>query len=142
MIANAKKAVAGADGARAARLLPVLPEKLRQLRSLGLPLALGSDVGSPLQFQGGGIWWELEGWRTFGASAHDALVAATDGGARVLRATDVGRLAVGARADFVLYRGNVEDGPFELARVLTVGKDGVLYVDQGRWVGPPIARQP
>jgi len=134
-VANAKKALEGPDGARARRLMPVLPAKLRQLRGLGLPVALGSDTGSPLHFQGGAIWWELEGWRAFGASAHDALVAATDGGARVLRATDVGRLAVGARADFVLYRGDVEQGRFDQGRVLAVGKEGVLFVEDGRWIG-------
>jgi imidazolonepropionase-like amidohydrolase len=133
-VANARKALDGPDGARARRLVPVLPAKLRQLRGLGLPIALGSDTGSPLHFQGGAIWWELEGWRAFGATAHDALVAATDGGARVLRATDIGRLAPGTRADFVLYRGDVEQGPFDLARVLAVGKDGVLFVEDGRWI--------
>jgi imidazolonepropionase-like amidohydrolase len=52
----------------------------------------------------------------------------------VLRATDIGRLAPGTRADFVLYRGDVEQGPFDLARVLAVGKDGVLFVEDGRWI--------
>ena len=72
---------------------------------------------------------------TCGISHRDALVAATEGSARVLQATDIGRLAVGDRADFVLYRGNVEDGGFEQARVLAVGKGGVLYVTNGRWAG-------
>jgi hypothetical protein len=31
----------------------------------------------------------------------------------------------------------VEDGAFELSRVLAVGKDGVLFVTGGRWTGPP-----
>lgn len=53
----------------------------------------------------------------------------------VLRATDVGRLAVGARADFVLYRGDVEQGRFDQGRVLAVGKEGVLFVEDGRWIG-------
>jgi imidazolonepropionase-like amidohydrolase len=137
---NAKKALTGSDADRAQRLVPLMPGKFQQLRSLGLPMAVGSDAGSPLHFQAGAIWWELEAWRAAGVSHRDALVAATDGGARVLRATDIGRLAVGSRADFVLYRGNVEDGAFEQARVLAVGKSGVLYVTDGRWTGPPIRR--
>ncbi len=40
----------------------------------------------------------------------------------------------------MLYRGNVEDGAFEQGRVVAVGKDGVLFVADGRWVGPPVPR--
>jgi imidazolonepropionase-like amidohydrolase len=138
VLANARTALAGADAERARRLWPHVPGKFAQLRSLGLPMALGSDAGSPLHFQGGAIWWELEAWRAAGASHREALAAATVHAARVLRAPDVGRLAAGSRADFVLYRGNAEAGAFEQARVIAVGKSGVLYVADGAWVGPPI----
>ena len=103
-------------------------------------MAIGTDAGSPLHFQAGAIWWELEAWRATGASHREALIAATEHAARVLHTADVGRLTVGSRADFVLYRGNAEDGRFEQARVLAVGKGGVLFVADGRWVGPPIGR--
>ena len=139
VLSNATKALAGADAARAKRVLPLLPGKFQQLRQLGLPMAIGSDAGSPLQFQAGAIWWELEAWRTLGASHREALIAATEGGALVLRTDDIGRLAVGSRADFVLYRGNVEQGPFDVARVLAVGKRRRPL--RGRWkVGA--SRQP
>ncbi len=140
VLANAKTALAGADADRARRIVPQLAGKFRQLRSLGLPMAVGSDAGSPLHFQAGAIWWELEAWRAAGVPPREVLVAATEHGARVLRATDIGRLAVGRRADFVLYRGDVEDGAFEQGRVLAVGKDGVLFVADGRWIGPPVTR--
>ena len=52
----------------------------------------------------------------------------------MLRTADTGRLTVGSRADFILYRGDVERGPFEMARVLEVAKDGVRFVAGGRWV--------
>jgi cytosine/adenosine deaminase-related metal-dependent hydrolase len=132
---NAKKALAGPDADHARRLVPLMEGKFDQLRSLGLPMAVGTDAGSPLHFQAGAIWWELEAWRAAGASAREALIAATEGGARVLRASDIGRLTAGSRADFVLYRGNVENGAFEQARVLAVGKGGVLHVVNGRWAG-------
>jgi imidazolonepropionase-like amidohydrolase len=123
-------------GEAAKRGMPSLPRKAAQLRALGLPLAIASDVGSPLHFQGDGIWWELEAWRALGFSHREALRAATEGGGRVLGVDDIGRLAVGSRGDFVLYRGNVEDGPFDAARVAAVGKGGVLFVNGGRWTGP------
>ena len=127
VLANAKKDLAGAEATRSERVMDSLPAKFRQLRQLGLPMAVGSDAGSPLHFPAAAIWRELEAWRSLGATHREALVAATEQGARVRRATDVGRLTVGSRADFVLYRGDVEDGPFEMARVLAVTKDGVRY---------------
>jgi len=140
VLANARQALAGRDAERSRQIMPLLPGKFRQLRALGLPMAVGTDAGSPLHFQAGAIWWELEAWRAMGVSHRDALIAATEGSAGVLHASDAGRLAVGSRADFVLYRGNAEDGRFEQARVLAVGKSGVLYVADGRWVGPPVER--
>ena len=100
----------------------------------------GTDAGSPLHVQAGAIWWELEAWRASGASHREALVAATVNAARVLRNPAAGRIAKGGPADFVLYRGNVEEGAFELRRVLAVGKAGVLFVADGRWVGPRLPR--
>jgi imidazolonepropionase-like amidohydrolase len=120
----------------AGRDVPGFQRKAAQLRTLGVPLAIASDVGSPLHFQADGIWWELEGWRTLGFSHREALTAATEGAARVLGATDHGRLAAGSRGDFVLYRGDVERGPFDARRVLAVAKSGVIFVRGGTWVGP------
>jgi hypothetical protein len=37
----------------------------------------------------------------------------------------------------VLYRGDVSQGEFEAKRVTHVAKGGVLYVQDGKWVGPP-----
>jgi imidazolonepropionase-like amidohydrolase len=151
VLANAQQALAGADGTRAQRIAPFLAEKIRQLRALGLPMAVGSDAGSPVQFPADAIWWELEAWRSTGASHREALLAATEGGARVLdqgarganESTrdargpgkgrgEIGNLEVGSRADFVLYRGNVEVGPFDGSRVLAVGKGGVLFLNAPR----------
>ena len=76
-----------------------------------------------------------------GFSHREALTAATEGGARLLGAGDLGRLAVGRRGDFVLYRGNAEERSFDAARVAAVGKGGVLFVSGRRWAGPgPAAR--
>lgn len=139
VIGSAREALSGGpDLERAQRALAGLPAKFRQLRRLGLPMALGSDAGSTLHFQANAVWWELEAWRALGASNREALTAATVNGARVLGSTDVGRLVVGSRADFVLYRGDVEHGPFDQSRVMAVGKDGVLFVNDGKWIGPPL----
>jgi imidazolonepropionase-like amidohydrolase len=134
VLSTARKDLGGAEPARSAHVLQSLPAKFAQLRHLRLTMAVGSDAGSTLHFPAGAIWWELEAWRSLGATHREALTAATEHGARVLRTADTGRLTVGARADFILYRGDVEQGPFEMARVLEVAKDGVRFVAGGRWV--------
>ena len=133
VVATARKDLGGPEPARSARVLASLPAKFAQLRRLGLPMAVGSDAGSTLHFPGGAIWWELEAWRALGATHREVLTAATAHGARVLRTVDTGHLAVGARADFILYRGDVEQGRFEIDRVLAVAKDGVRFVADGAW---------
>jgi imidazolonepropionase-like amidohydrolase len=133
VLGSARKDLAGSPARWAERVMTSIPGKFRQLRELGLRMALGSDAGSPLHFPGGAIWWELEAWRSLGASHREALTAATENGARVLNADDIGHLRVGGRADFVLYRGHAELGPFASDRVLAVGKDGVLFVEKGKW---------
>src|SRR5262245_45169165 len=61
---SAKKNLSGPEGGRTAGLMLTLAAKFRQLLQLGLPMAIGSDAGSPLQFATGAIWWELEAWRS------------------------------------------------------------------------------
>jgi imidazolonepropionase-like amidohydrolase len=119
-----------------------LETKFRQLLATGVPIAMGTDVGSADHFQSGGIWWELEAWRAFGARPRDALNAATAAGARVLRDERAGSLKQGSHADFVLYSGDVEEGTFQLERVRAVAKGGVLFVRDGAWVGPKRATAP
>jgi hypothetical protein len=126
VLANAKKDLEGRPAADALAFAPTLAAKLRQLRTLGHPVAVGSDAGSPMHFQANAIWWEMEAWRAAGVSPREVLTAATVNGARVLRRDDIGHLRPGARGDFVLYRGDVEDGPFDVERVIAVGRGGVV----------------
>ncbi|HYE86401.1 MAG TPA: amidohydrolase family protein [Vicinamibacterales bacterium] len=127
VLANAKKVLDSAEMTRNLDVVPTIANKLKQLRSTGLSMAIASDAGSTMQFQPNAVWWEMESWRANGIPARDVLIAATVGGARVLRLDDVGHLRPGARGDFVLYRGNVEEGPFDVTRVLSVGKGGIVF---------------
>jgi imidazolonepropionase-like amidohydrolase len=113
-----------------------LPDKFRQLRAAGLQLVVGTDCGSPAHFHADSIWWEMETWRNLGVPPHEIVRAATELPARMLHQTDVGHLGAGARGDFVLYRGQIADGPFTVERVRAVAKGGRLFVQDGRWVGP------
>ena len=118
------------------RVYPALRTKFQQLLATGTSIATGTDVGSACHFQSGGIWWELEAWRAFGAGSRQALTAATAAGARVLRDERAGALREGGYADFVLYSGDAEKGAFDLGRVRAVAKAGVLFLKDGEWVGP------
>jgi imidazolonepropionase-like amidohydrolase len=115
---------------------PTVARKFIQLRASGIPLAMATDSGSPAHFHRDAIWWELRAWRDHGASVNEALTAATTTGARALHDDAIGRIRLGGRADFVLYRGNLQEGDLDSSRIVTVAKGGVLYVSKGEWVGP------
>ena len=110
-------------------------ERFLQLSRAGVRIAAGTDCGSPGNFQVDAIWWELETRRKLGLPVMDALRSATVNGAALLLESDIGHLRVGARGDFVLYRGRVDAGTLEVGRVRTVAKGGVLFVDDGAWTG-------
>jgi imidazolonepropionase-like amidohydrolase len=126
VLASARRDLDGETTTRTLGYAATLAAKLRELRTLGRPIAVGSDAGSPMHFQANAIWWEMEAWRAAGVAHREVLTAATVNGARVLRQADIGHLRPGARGDFVLYRGDVEHGPFDVERVTAVARGGVL----------------
>jgi len=67
-----------------------------RIREAGIPLALGTDSMHGL------FGYEMQWMVEHGWSAQQALAAATSGGAGLIGQADVGRLAVDARADFVV----------------------------------------
>jgi imidazolonepropionase-like amidohydrolase len=76
--------------------------KFQQVLASGIPLAMGTDVGSPGQFHRNAIWWEFDSWVKLGASVDAALAANTINGAKLLYGDGAAGLRAGARADFVL----------------------------------------
>jgi len=81
---------------------PTIRRKFEQLRALGMPLAMGTDVGSPGHFHRDAIWWEIETWVKYGATLDQALTAATLGGARVMGDREIEGIHAGTRADLLL----------------------------------------
>lgn len=110
--------------------------KFRQLLSSRVRLVIGSDSGSQGHFQGDAVWWELRAWRDNGASPGEIVRAATRTPAEMLALKDRGAIRLGARGDVVLYDGDLPRGEFDLRGVRLVAKGGVVYVRDGRWVGP------
>jgi imidazolonepropionase-like amidohydrolase len=120
--------------------LATMRRKLSQLAAAEVPLAMGTDVGGP--YHADALWVEMASWRREGVGVTRILEAATAGGGRLWGDPQAGRITVGAPADFLLYRGDPRRDGFDVGRVSTVAKGGVLFVENGAWVGPPIAPLP
>ncbi len=74
----------------------------RRLIDAGAPVALATDCNPGSSFTSSMAFCIALAVREMGMTPAEALAAATAGGARALRRGDIGRLAVGARADLVV----------------------------------------
>jgi imidazolonepropionase-like amidohydrolase len=72
---------------------------VRLAADMGLPVAVGTDAG-------GDMFMEMQLIHRAGYSAHEVLLGATERAAQVLGRDDLGRVAVGAKADLVLLPGD------------------------------------
>ena len=94
-------------------------------RRAGVTIALGYDSGPP-----GSSAQELLRLIEAGLSVNEGLRAATVGSASALGREDLGRIAIGARADAVVIDGRPDDDPSVLTRPdairLVVGRGRVV----------------
>jgi len=86
---------------------PTMARKFQQALKSGVPLAMGTDVGSPGQFHRNAIWWEIDAWVKHGATIERAIESATRGGARVMGDNSPGQLTRGAIADFAICPSDI-----------------------------------
>ena len=112
-----------------------LENKFRQLRGAGLEMIIGTDCGSPGQYQGDAIWLDMDAWHSLGVPPREIITAATSRPARMLRRPDLGTLSPRARGDLVIYDEDLERGIFDLSNVRGVIKGGIVRVDDGKWIG-------
>lgn len=97
----------------------------RTALKVGVTIGNGSDVGV---FTHGTNWREPVAMVRDGMTAPQALHAATDVAARILRQGDrFGRIAVGMRADLAAFSGDPSAHIEDLAHPVLVMKDGTLY---------------
>lgn len=105
---------------RARGWLPGRRQMVADAAEAGVTIAVGSDSGQPPR--GGKGAAEIGAMVRAGLSPLQALSAATKGGATALGIEDIGVIAVGARADMVLWRVDplqdpdslIEDGAAEM----------------------------
>jgi imidazolonepropionase-like amidohydrolase len=107
---------------------PAMREAERAFRTamkVGVTIGNGSDVGV---FAHGENWREPAAMVRAGMAAPQALHAATDVAARILRQSKAfGRIAPGLHADLAAFAGNPSTHIDDLAHPLFVMKNGVIY---------------
>ena len=97
-LAAAPESVAQAQG-----YLDVAADNLRRASAAGVPMALGTDTNNPFVYPGHSAHEELTLMVGFGLTPHQALRAATVGGATFLGKMDtLGRIAEGYEADMLI----------------------------------------
>lgn len=78
-------------------------ENLMRVQAAGIPIAMGTDAGNPLTFQGPSVYAEMEAMQAAGLSPKQVLLAATRGGAKAMgREKDLGTLEAGKQADLLV----------------------------------------
>jgi imidazolonepropionase-like amidohydrolase len=82
---------------------------LTKLSKAGVTIALGDDTGIQNSFPGYAALQQLERMAESGMTPQQVLVAATRAGAEVLRITDMGSLAPGKSASFIVLDANPLD---------------------------------
>lgn len=84
--------------------LPVAKENMMTLHEEGVTIAMGTDSGPPARFQGYFEHKEMRMMQEAGMAPEDILQSATAHAADCTNLEDLGRLAEGAWADFVVLR--------------------------------------
>jgi imidazolonepropionase-like amidohydrolase len=98
-----------------------LKENFLKMIQSGARLVLGADTGiRPGNTFGSGDHHEIAHWVDMGLSPADAIVAATSRPAEALGLTDVGTLAAGKAADFLVLDANPLDNIRNLRRISAV----------------------
>ncbi len=114
----------------------------RRAHAAGIPLVAGSDAGNAGVFHGPGLLRELELLvAACGLTPSEALLSATGRAADRLGARDIGRLAPGAHADFVVLGADPADDIAALRDVREVwfrgariDRDALFTTNPGPWL--------
>jgi imidazolonepropionase-like amidohydrolase len=92
-------------------------EQLRTARQLGVPIALGTDAGSPAVDHGIAVIDEMIILTEAGFPIEEIIRCATFNGAKLLRITDLGLLVPGMPATFIAVKGDPTGLPDSLRQI-------------------------
>ncbi|HWL40951.1 MAG TPA: amidohydrolase family protein, partial [Gemmatimonadaceae bacterium] len=116
----------------------IMRQNVAKLNAAGITLVLGGDTGIPGAYHGWAEQYELEQMADMGMTPAQVIVAATSASARALRLDDVGTLAPGKSADFLVLDANPLDNIVNTRRISSVYLRGQRLdraALKARWVG-------
>src|SRR5215204_184297 len=115
----------------------MLAQNFPLMIAAGVKLVLATDTGiQPGHTFGSGEHVELARWVQLGLSPSDAIVAATKRPAELLGLKDMGTLAAGKRADFIVLDANPLENILNTRKIASVYLDGAKFDREGmiaRW---------
>lgn len=102
-------------------------EQVSEAHRLNVPMALGTDAGSPGVYHGSGIIEESKLFLSAGLSIPEAVRCATLNAAKLLGRSKLGLLASGMEATFIALKGAPSEFPDNLTRIEMMFIEGVRY---------------
>jgi imidazolonepropionase-like amidohydrolase len=127
-IARLKSGDTGLPGARRAeqaqKFRALMKISIPKLKAAGLRLALGGDTGIPTRFPGYNEHLELQAMVGAGLTPMEAIAAGTSVPASILGLDDMGTLAAGRNADFIVLDGNPLENIENTLRITDVYRRG------------------
>ena len=109
------QAAAAMDNPEAQKLFGIQARNLAKLHAAGIKIAMGTDGNTPY-----GPHIEMADMAAAGMPAHDVIVAATRNSAEVMQLTDLGTIAAGKSADFIVLDANPIDDITNTRRINAV----------------------
>jgi len=111
--------------------------KFKQLWDAGVRVLVGTDGGTPFNFQTDATWQEMDLMVKYGAPAMEVIGIATRRNAEAIRmGNQIGTIVSGKLADIIVVDGNPLLSMRDLRNVAVVIKDGKIYkgapADAGR----------
>jgi sugar lactone lactonase YvrE len=127
--------------ATARGIYDTMATSLARLNAAGITIVLGGDTGIPGAWHGWAEQYELETMAANGMTPAQVIVAATSAPARILKLDDMGTLAAGKSADFIVLDANPLDDIANTRRISAVYLRGELVPRaalRARWTSAPV----